>query len=126
MSHSLVVSAAATKAAAPSAGLSFAAVGGMVLALLMVLALILGMAWLLRRLSGVGLQNPSGLQPVASLAVGPKERVMVVQAGETQLVIGVTAHQISLLHRLETPLPAPAAGESFATLLARLRKEGMS
>lgn len=109
-------------AAAPASGLSFAAVGGMLMALLMVLGLILAMAWVLRRMGGGTLGAPAGLATVATLPVGTRERVLVVQAGDTQLVIGVTAHQVTLLHRLDTPLPKPVAGDSFASLLARLRR----
>jgi len=119
MNTTPLTAAAAAKAAAPAA-VSFGSLAGMVLALLMVLALILGMAWLLRRLSGLGgLQGPDGLRTIASLSVGPKERVLIVQAGEAQLLVGVTAQQITLLHQLEKPLPVPAAGDSFASLLAR-------
>lgn len=111
-------SAAATHATAPAA-VSFASFAGMVLALLLVLALIVGMAWLLRRVSGLGLQGPASLRTVATLAVGPKERLLVVQAGDTQLLVGVTAQQITLLHQLDKPLPVPVPTNHFANLLAR-------
>lgn len=124
MSTTLLNTASAAKAAAPAAGVSFASLAGMVMALLMVLALILAMAWLLRRLSGMGGQGAQSLRTVASLAVGAKERVIVVQAGETQLLLGVTAHQVTLLHQLEKPLPANAPANTFAALLAqRLGKD---
>lgn len=110
--------AVATKATAPAA-VSFASLGGMVLALLLVLALIIGMAWLLRRVSGLGLQGPESLRTIATLAVGPKERLLVVQAGDTQLLVGVTAQQITLLHQLDKPLPVPVPANHFANLLAR-------
>lgn len=114
----------AAQAAAPAAGSTLSAIGGMVFALLIVLALILALAWLLRRLPVSGMQAQKNLQVVASLSVGPKERLLVIEAGNTQLLIGVTANQISLLHELPTPLPAATQGPGFAALLAkRLGKE---
>ncbi len=53
------------------------------------------------------------LRTVASLAVGPKERLLVVEFRDRQLVLGATAQQITLLLDLDKPLqaetPAPGA-----------------
>ena len=103
--------------------------GGAVLALLAVLALIVGLAWLLKRLPASGLRGSEQLRVVTSLAVGQRERVVVVQAGGQQLLLGVTASSIQTLHVLPEPLDtAPAATAAhlppFAQLLARkLRKD---
>lgn len=104
---------------AAAGGSTLASLGGMVLALVVVVGLILALAWVLRRLPGGALRGHGGLKLVASLAVGPRERVLVVDVGGEQLVLGVTSHQVSLLHRLEQPLPAEPPGEGFAALLAK-------
>ena len=104
-------------AAAPGAG----SVLSTLFALALVIALVFGLAWMLRRLPGAGARGHQGLRVVASLAVGAKERVLVVEAGERQLLIGVTAQQISLLDTLAQPLPE-APQESFAAVLARQQK----
>ncbi|KRG39448.1 flagellar protein [Stenotrophomonas pictorum JCM 9942] len=105
---------------------------GAVLALLMVLALIVGLGWLLKRLPGGGFRPAEGLKVVASLNVGAKERVVVVDVNGQQLLLGVTAGGISTLHQLSGPLPQtppPALPNfkqlpNFAQLLAqKLRKE---
>jgi flagellar protein FliO/FliZ len=97
------------------------ALGSSLLALVIVIALILAMAWLLRRLPGAGFGASGGMKIVASLAVGVKERVMVVAVGEQHLVLGVTAQQITLLTTLDTPLPVDAAKPDFSGVLARFR-----
>jgi flagellar protein FliO/FliZ len=107
----------ATAAPASTVG----ALGSSLLALMLVIALILAMAWLLRRLPGAGFGASGSMKIVASLAVGVKERVMVVAVGEQQLVLGVTAQQITLLTTLDTPLPVDAAKADFSSVLARLR-----
>ncbi|WDE03973.1 flagellar biosynthetic protein FliO [Thalassomonas viridans] len=94
-----------------------------ILSFLMILALIFICAMLLKKFQP-GLQQQSGLKIVTSLSLGAKERIVVVQAGEQQLLLGVTAQQITLLDSLEEPLAqgTPVTGElgqSFAKLLRK-------
>ncbi len=72
--------------------------------LLFVIAIIIGMAWLLKRMRVPAFGQQKGLSVVRQLPVGTKERLMIVQAGEEQFLIGVTAHSIQMLSKLETPL----------------------
>jgi flagellar protein FliO/FliZ len=108
----------ATFGQAPSAA---GAVGGTVFALLFVLALILALAWLAKRMPGVaGAGNPA-LRIVGSLSLGPRERVVVVDVGGTQLLLGVGAGGTRALHTLAAPLPVAerAPATPFAQLLAQ-------
>lgn len=75
----------------------------MILSLLMVLGLIIICALVLKRFN-LTQQNSGQLKVIASLSLGAKERIVVVQIGEEQLVLGVSAQQISLLKNLETPI----------------------
>ncbi|KGJ91375.1 flagellar biosynthetic protein FliO [Colwellia psychrerythraea] len=77
--------------------------GSMILSLLMVLALIVICAFVLKRFN-LTQQGVSQLKLVTSLSLGAKERVVVIQAGEQQLLLGVTAQQVTLIERLEAPL----------------------
>lgn len=77
--------------------------GSMILSLLMVLALIIICAFVLKRFN-LTQQGVSQLKLVTSLSLGAKERVVVIQAGEQQLLLGVTAQQVTLIERLEEPL----------------------
>jgi len=81
--------------------------GSMILSLLMVLALIIICAFVLKRFN-LTQQGVSQLRVVTSLSLGAKERVMVVQVGEQQLLLGVTAQKITLLEKLVEPLAEPA------------------
>jgi len=102
---------------------------GAVLALLLVLALIVGLGWLLKRLPGSGFRPPEGMKLVASLSLGARERVVVVEVNGQQLLLGVSAGGISTLHVLPEPLPATPAPNlkqlpNFAHLLSqKLRKD---
>jgi len=105
---------------------------GAILALLAVLALIVGLGWVLKRMPGSGFKPADGLRMVASLNVGAKERIVVVEVNGQQLLLGVTAGGINTLHQLAEPLPTPEPARlpdlknlpNFAQLLQqRLRKE---
>ncbi|MFC0677065.1 flagellar biosynthetic protein FliO [Lysobacter korlensis] len=96
--------------------------GGTVFALLLVVGLILGLGWLAKRMPGFGRGAPSnGLRMVASLPIGPRERVVVVEVGETQLLLGVGPGGTRTLHTLAEPLPeaGPTPAPQFAQLLAQ-------
>ena len=105
---------------------------GAVFALLLVLGLIVGLGWLLKRMPGSGFRPSAGLRVVASLPLGAKERVVVVEVNNEQLLLGVTAGGINVLHTLPEPLPVPPPAKlpdlkklpDFAQLLAhKLRKD---
>lgn len=108
-------------ASASQATSTAGAVGGTAFALLLVLALIFALAWLAKRMPGVAGGSHRALRVVASLSLGPRDRVVVVDVGGTQLLLGVGAGGTRALHTLGTPLPeaeAPRA-PAFAQLLAR-------
>ena len=63
------------------------------------------LGWLLRRLRSANLLGGHRqLKVVATLNVGQKERVLVVQVGAQQYLLGVTGQQISCLDKLTQPL----------------------
>lgn len=93
----------------------------MILSLLIVLTLIIISALVLKRFN-LTQQSTNQLKVIASLSLGAKERVVVVQIGEQQLVLGVCPQQISLLKNLEKPLdiqlanPLPLSGNILSFL----------
>ncbi|NQZ22317.1 MAG: flagellar biosynthetic protein FliO [Colwellia sp.] len=77
--------------------------GSMIVSLLLVLFAIVIAAWLLKKLQ-VGGNTVNGLKVVTSLNLGSKERLVVVQIGEKQLLLGITGQQINLLDTLDEPI----------------------
>ncbi len=98
------------------------------LALLLVLALIGAMAWMIRRfgnVSGVGRSGP--LKVITAVSVGQRERVVLIEVGERQLLLGVAPGRVEKLHVLEQPVDVNATngGERFSDrFAAALRKRG--
>lgn len=100
-------------AAEPSRLDSVAAVapgGGMLaqltLGLVVVLALAVGLSWLLRRYA---LPRDGLIRVVGGLPLGSRERLLLVEVDKTRLLLGVTATQIQTLH-VFAPGTAPPAG----------------
>ncbi len=93
----------------------------MVLTLGLVLAAILLLAWLLRRAGGIGGAAP-GMRVLGSLSVGQRERVVLVDVGGRQILVGVAPGNVRLLESFSEAVvdsdPGAAVGGDFA---ARLR-----
>ena len=109
--------------AAPFGAMSAAAgVGQTALSLLLVLGAIFALAWLLRRVQGFRPAAAGVLRVQGGVQVGPKERVLWIRAGDTDLLVGVAAGRVQTLHVFEQPLPdapQPAAQPGFAEALRR-------
>ena len=88
-----------------------ATLGKLAIALLLVLLVFWIFARVMRQLQGTRGALHSGLSIVGTLSLGQRERVVVVQAGEEQLVLGVTASQINTLHVLARPLASSGTEE---------------
>lgn len=106
--------------AAPTSITSPTSVASIFLSLLLVVAVIFLLAYLMRRFN-VTTAGQGQLKVVASLMTGNKEKVMVIQVGDEQHLIGVTSHTISHLSHLATPLAttplSSAVPGSFAGVL---------
>jgi flagellar protein FliO/FliZ len=96
------------------------------LALLIVLAAIFAVAWVARRVRGVGNRVGNAIDVLADVPLGPKERAVLLKVGTEQVLIGVAPGRVSALHVLREPVEVtkattatgPAA-TSFSALLKR-------
>ncbi len=74
------------------------------LGLAAVLVMIFISAWLVKRLGRWQGGHTTQLKVVGGLALGTRERIVLVQVGEQQILVGVTAQNINTLHVLDKPL----------------------
>jgi len=72
--------------------------------LLVVVALVFGMAWFMRRIGKFNGAATGNLKVLGGVSVGQRERIVLVQAGETQLLVGVAPGEIRTLHVMDEPL----------------------
>lgn len=87
------------------------------LALTLIIGLLFGTAWLARKLSGGKGFGQGGMKIIGGVALGPRERIVLVEVGETWLVIGIVPGQIRTLHQLPKGTTVdidPAAGSTEA------------
>ena len=91
--------------------------------LLVVIALIVLLAWLVQKTklgSQLPRQSHEALKIVAVTSLGIKEKIALVQVGEKQIVVGITAQNINLLTELETPIEITKVPPTpFADLLKK-------
>jgi len=88
---------------ASTAPTPFASLMQMILGLVVVLAAIVGVAWLFRRLSGGMLAVGNRLRVVSGVMVGQREKVVIVELEGEWLVLGVTSHSVNLLSKMDKP-----------------------
>jgi len=81
------------------------------LSLLLVVAIIFALALIARRFNVTQAGNGQ-LKVVASMAAGAKEKIMVVDVGGEQFLIGITAHNINQLGKLDNPLETPSISKN--------------
>jgi len=91
--------------------------------LLLVLALVMGAAWALRRMGHVpGLSNQA-IRTIAAVSVGTRERVVLLEISGTWILVGVAPGQVRGLATLpkgDLPLaPHSTAAPQFAHWLQR-------
>ncbi len=110
-------------AAAPAGSGMAAQLGQLAIGLLLVVGLIFVLAWLLRRVQQLGPRSGQVIKLVASQALGPRDRLVLVQVGGEQILLGISAGRITPLHVLKEPVQladAQTASPEFAQRLMEL------
>ena len=100
----------------------------LLLGLLLVIGLIFLLAWLVRRIQQA-LPTRGANQAIsllASQALGPRDRLLLVQGGKEQILLGLTPGTIVPLHVLQEPIevttPDSPISSAFAQRLASVLK----
>ena len=91
------------------------------LGMLAVLLLLGGLTWLLRRSGRFTSGVHGALQILGGVSMGARERIVLLQVGKQQLLVGVSPGRIQTLHVLDEPIEmtesAPRAKAGFAQAL---------
>jgi len=117
--------AASTAAVAPVGADTLVSV---LLGLLGIIALILGLAWFAKRAGATGWSRSSDMKVVASLALGTRERLLVVDVANTQILLGVTAQSINQLHVFDEPVintDGTASSDFSQKLMSIMKGQGL-
>lgn len=120
---------AADKAPAPVGFAGEAAGSGFMLqftgGLVVVLLSVLGLAWLLRRIGRLQSSADGALRIIGGLALSTRERVVLVQVGDTQVLLGVAPGRVQAVHVLQEPVVTGKEPESAPGSFAVRLKEAL-
>lgn len=94
----LPLTAAASESPPPGVGFGSYVQAGLSLAL--IVGLLAGAAWLARKVTGGKGFGQGGMRVIGGVALGPRERIVLLEVGDEWLVIGIVPGQIRTLHRL--------------------------
>ena len=84
-----------------------------VFSLMLVLAAVLLVAWLLKRINLPQHGAANLLKVVSGVAVGQRERVVLVEINDTWLIVGVAPGQVRTLHTMSKGLIPAQAEHTF-------------
>ncbi len=111
-------------AAEPAASMSSAGMGAqlskLLFGLLLVIGFILLLAWLLRRVQQMNPRGTQVIKLISSQALGPRERLVLVQVGGEQILIGLSGGRITPLHVMQEPVHLPDAEPANPEFAQRL------
>ena len=118
----------AKAATTPMAGSDVAGqLGQLLLGLLLVIGLIFVLAWLLRRVQQLAPRSGQVIKLLATQPLGPRDRLVLVQVGNEQILLGLSAGRIAPLHVLKEPVhladAEPATPEFAQRLMELLGKD---
>jgi flagellar protein FliO/FliZ len=100
-------------------------VAQLALSLAAIVALILAVSWVLKRLKLGSVRGRGEIAVIDQLALGPRERIVLVRVGESQVLIGIGASGLVPLTPLAAPIvlkggtPAPAFAERLRDFMKR-------
>lgn len=90
--------------------LSTGYLGQLVVGLVIVLLCIVALAWIAKRFNRLQSTPDGSLRVLGGMSMGARERIVLVQVGENQLLLGVAPGRINTLHVLDQPLEAVSGG----------------
>lgn len=116
---SAMVLPAAALPAAPAMPAASSSAGSLLqttLALAFVLALLVGLAWLLKRYGPKSMGSSSAVRLVGSLSVGARERILVLEVGEQWIVVGASPGRMNALATMPRQAQDEFAGNAAPAL----------
>jgi len=97
-----------------------APLANMIGGLIAVIAVILLLAYIVKRLNLVS-SNGGLIKTIAVNSIGQREKVVLVEVNGQQYLLGVTAQQINLIDKLTTAVDVPTS--SFASRLKQAKEQ---
>jgi len=90
--------------------------------LLIVLVSIVGLAWMMKRFGRLQSSAKGALQIIDGMALSTRERIVLVQVGDTQILLGVAPGRVEAVHVLDTPVVTEVREEMTGSFATRLKE----
>lgn len=114
-----------TGMAQPASPLSVGSLMQLTLSLIAIVALILAISWALKRLKMAGPRGSGQIAVVDELTLSPRDRIVLIRVGESQVLVGIGAAGLVPLTPLATPIvlkegaQIPAFAERLRDMMKR-------
>ena len=82
---------------------SWSYLGQVIASLALVIGLLFGALWVMRRVNGVGQAVGGQMRVVFSLGLGQRERAVLVSVGDQHILLGVAPGRVAALHVFDEP-----------------------
>ncbi len=113
----------------PQSAVSASSIAQLVIGLALVIGMVFACAWLTRRFSLAPGTGNDTLKLITATAVGQRERILLLEVGETWIIVGVAPGRIDALHTMpRAQVAAPAvsrapAPQGFAVWLRQVMEK---
>ncbi|MFC1750698.1 flagellar biosynthetic protein FliO [Pseudomonadota bacterium] len=98
----------------------------MVVGLIVVLIFIFIIAWLAKNYMGFSPSSNSALKPIAGVSVGQKERVVLLQVSDRQVLVGVSPGSVNMLYVLDKESEVDVTVGAHTNVFAEKLKASMN
>jgi len=90
------------------------------LALMGIIGLIFAISWFVKRFSQGAFSANAHIKVISAMPLGTRERIVLIEAGGQQLLLGITSTNINTLHVFETPIVVDNKTESQSDFSRKL------
>jgi flagellar protein FliO/FliZ len=111
-----------TGMAQPASPLSVGSLTQLTLSLMAIVALILAISWVIAAKTARGPRGSGEIAVLEELSVGPRDRIMLIRVGESQVLVGVGAGGLVPLTPLAVPIVLKGSAAPAAPFAERLRE----
>jgi flagellar protein FliO/FliZ len=91
------------------------------LSLIAIVALILAISWALKRLRLAGPRGSGEIAVIDELSMGPRDRIVLIRVGESQVLVGIGASGLVPLTPLAAPIVLKSGADREPAFAERLR-----
>lgn len=87
--------------------------------LFVVILSIVIVVWLIKRLGRFSYSGQQTVNVIGGVSLGTREKIVLIEIGNEQLLIGVAPGQVSMLHKLSEPIEVAQNTETFHSVLGQ-------